>query len=192
MEIVDFNLIIKTCSELKNDNIIPRLSMDDCRLLYGCTVMADCRTIVEIGAMMGTSSIVLGLAAKITGGHVWSIEVRPRKEWPDNIKAFGLENVVELVKGDSKQIDLKLDQPIDFLFIDGDHQTASVLADYWHWSPLVRSGGLIAFHDIYGPPAIKVNSAIAMIVANEKHKLKEIWRCPPARDCGTVVFEKTG
>lgn len=39
-------------------------------------------------------------------------------------------------------------RPIDFLFIDGDHRYAGVRADFDLYSPLVRPGGLIAFHDI--------------------------------------------
>jgi cephalosporin hydroxylase len=37
---------------------------------------------------------------------------------------------------------------VDVLFIDGDHQYEGVKKDYELYSPLVRSGGLIAFHDI--------------------------------------------
>lgn len=37
---------------------------------------------------------------------------------------------------------------IDFLFIDGDHSYAGVKTDFLTYSPLVRDGGLIAFHDI--------------------------------------------
>jgi cephalosporin hydroxylase len=40
------------------------------------------------------------------------------------------------------------DRPIDFLFIDGDHRVAGVLADWTNYYPLVRKGGLIALHDI--------------------------------------------
>ena len=36
----------------------------------------------------------------------------------------------------------------DFLFIDGDHSYAGVLRDFVAYYPLVRAGGLIAFHDI--------------------------------------------
>ena len=39
-------------------------------------------------------------------------------------------------------------QPIDFLFIDGDHRYPGVGRDYALYAPLVRPGGLIAFHDI--------------------------------------------
>lgn len=37
---------------------------------------------------------------------------------------------------------------IDFLLIDGDHSYAGCKTDYLTYSPLVTSGGLIAFHDI--------------------------------------------
>ena len=37
---------------------------------------------------------------------------------------------------------------IDFLFIDGDHSYAGVEQDFLFYAPLVRKGGIIAFHDI--------------------------------------------
>ena len=37
---------------------------------------------------------------------------------------------------------------VDVLFIDGDHQYSSVLTDWLLYSPLVRPGGLVAFHDV--------------------------------------------
>jgi len=37
---------------------------------------------------------------------------------------------------------------VDFLFIDGDHSYQGVKQDYEMYSPLVKKGGLIAFHDI--------------------------------------------
>ena len=39
-------------------------------------------------------------------------------------------------------------RPLDFLFIDGDHSREGVWADFELYSPLVRPGGLIAFHDV--------------------------------------------
>lgn len=39
-------------------------------------------------------------------------------------------------------------RPIDFLFIDGDHRYEGVKKDFALYRPLVRPGGLIAFHDI--------------------------------------------
>jgi hypothetical protein len=37
---------------------------------------------------------------------------------------------------------------IDFLFIDGGHEYATVRADFFNYGPLVREGGLIALHDV--------------------------------------------
>jgi predicted O-methyltransferase YrrM len=45
-------------------------------------------------------------------------------------------------------------QPIDYLFIDGDHTYEGVKKDFELYAPLVRRGGIIAFHDIAEhPPA---------------------------------------
>jgi len=38
--------------------------------------------------------------------------------------------------------------PVDFLFIDGDHSFEAVSMDYSIYAPLVRVGGIVAFHDI--------------------------------------------
>jgi predicted O-methyltransferase YrrM len=42
---------------------------------------------------------------------------------------------------------------IDFLFIDGDHSYEGVRRDFELYSPLVRSGGVVAFHDVSQRPA---------------------------------------
>ena len=42
---------------------------------------------------------------------------------------------------------------LDFLFIDGDHRYEGVRRDFEMYGPLVRRGGIIAFHAIVpGPP----------------------------------------
>jgi predicted O-methyltransferase YrrM len=41
---------------------------------------------------------------------------------------------------------------LDYLFIDGDHTYAGVKQDFEMYSPLVRSGGIVAFHDIAENP----------------------------------------
>jgi predicted O-methyltransferase YrrM len=41
-----------------------------------------------------------------------------------------------------------IDKPIDLLFVDGDHSENGVRDDFLLYAPLVRPGGLIAFHDI--------------------------------------------
>lgn len=45
--------------------------------------------------------------------------------------------------------------PVDFLFIDGDHTYEGVKKDFEMYSPLVKEGGVIAFHDIVVHPPEK-------------------------------------
>ena len=43
--------------------------------------------------------------------------------------------------------------PVDFLFIDGDHSYQGVRQDFESYSPFVRPGGLVAFHDVITHPS---------------------------------------
>ena len=47
---------------------------------------------------------------------------------------------------------------VDFLYIDGDHTEAGVEKDYEMYKDLVRSGGIIVFHDIHEYPTRKENT----------------------------------
>lgn len=187
MDNPDWQKIIQMGSPRTNE---PKLSIDDCKLLWQSTLAIDAECIVEIGAFRGTSSMILGLAAQRTGGHLWSVEARPQREWIDNIQEMGLDKNVTLIAGCSPAVHLDLPGQIDFLFIDGDHQTRSVLRDYYYWSYFVKVSGNIGFHDIYGPPSPKVNRAIEIILSDGSGCLQEIVRCPVSRACGTVIFEK--
>lgn len=61
--------------------------------------------------------------------------------WEDSHLVATFEKVAKLLAG----------KPVDFLFIDGDHSYAGVKADFEMYSPLVRPGGLIGFHDVAEP-----------------------------------------
>lgn len=71
-------------------------------------------------------------------------------------RSFALwQQRIHLIRGDSHAA-ASLDQvreqlhgrALDLLFIDGDHTYEGVKRDYEMYRPLVRPGGLIAFHDI--------------------------------------------
>jgi len=47
-----------------------------------------------------------------------------------------------------RKVKYLLEDKIDFLFIDGDHSYEGVKKDFEIYSPLVKEGGIIAFHDI--------------------------------------------
>lgn len=68
-------------------------------------------------------------------------------------------NCIHLVRADSHDLGtlegvkkILSDGKIDFLFIDGDHTYQGVKKDFEMYSQLVKSNGIIAFHDIVEHP----------------------------------------
>lgn len=56
---------------------------------------------------------------------------------------------VTLVRGTSEQeASAFADSSLDFVYIDGDHRRAEITKDLRLWWPKVRSGGLLAGHDV--------------------------------------------
>lgn len=73
---------------------------------------------------------------------------------------------LHLIRGDSHQKSTKQQlanilhgEQIDFLLIDGDHTYEGVKQDFEMYAPLVKKGGLIAFHDIV-PHAKELNCGV--------------------------------
>ena len=77
------------------------------------------------------------------------------------LKAFKLDNQeMVIIRRDSQssstinQVKKKLkEEKLDVLFIDGNHSYEGVKNDFKLYSPLVRKGGIIAFHDIVDVPS---------------------------------------
>lgn len=66
----------------------------------------------------------------------------------------------------------------DFLFIDGDHTYEGVRADWLAWSPLVRPGGVVAFHDTW-PNGDRHEPGVVRWVDELRHHLPSIeWTTP--------------
>ena len=66
------------------------------------------------------------------------------------------------------------DKQVDILFIDGDHQYEGVKRDFELWSPLVRSGGVIVFHDIVKCDANNYGVHILWEELKSLHRTEEI------------------
>jgi cephalosporin hydroxylase len=78
---------------------------------------------------------------------------------------------------------------IDFLFIDGDHTYEGVRADFDLWSPLVRPGGTVAFHDTV-PTDWAHEPGVVQIVNELKPHLRSVeWFAPEEGGVGITAFE---
>lgn len=57
---------------------------------------------------------------------------------------FGYSNEVPVVE----KVYSSFKDGVDAIFLDGDHSYKGILADWLLYAPLVKSGGIVAFHDI--------------------------------------------
>lgn len=124
--------------------------------------------VLEIGTNAGGTLFLFCRAAR-ADAHLVSIDLpyQPALDHPNGylgypeserlvMRAFARRGQrVSLLQRDShdpktvEKVRRALDGPIDFLFIDGDHSYEGVRADWELYSPLVRPGGLVAFHDVW-------------------------------------------
>ena len=113
------------------------------------------QTVCEIGAA-GCGTTFLFARAAAPGSLVVSLDLELEEARARASALFAREGQrVVCLKADSHQTEtvreverLLAGRPLDFLFIDGDHSYEGVARDFELYAPLVRPGGLIAFHDI--------------------------------------------
>jgi predicted O-methyltransferase YrrM len=113
------------------------------------------RRVLEIGTANGGTLYLLAWASS-PEAHVLSVDICDYDRLQRRLfmsSAQGRRRV-EVMRADSHLGSTRdavaqfFDGPIDLLFIDGDHSAAGVRRDYELYAPLLRPGGLIAFHDI--------------------------------------------
>lgn len=79
---------------------------------------------------------------------------------------------------------------IDFLFIDGDHTYDGVRRDFEMYSPLVRPGGLVAFHDVCThPPEAKCDVDKFWREIRTRYKSREFIENPDQGCYGIGLLE---
>jgi predicted O-methyltransferase YrrM len=163
----------------------------DATILLNTATSINPHTIVEVGGgPYGASTAILASVASKSGGLLYSVEPQERLHWEETLNRLDLREYVKRYVGYSPWTNVELDS-IDYLFIDGNHRTRWVLADYHWWSPMVRNGGMVAFHDFNDSNAGKeVRRAIDIIL--ETDKLVEVDKWNGIVSCGIIVFSKTG
>lgn len=68
-----------------------------------------------------------------------------------------------LIRKDSMDaVGLFMDEALDFVYIDGDHEFAHVAEDIVHWTKKVRKGGIVAGHDYFSTNP-KANNVICQV-----------------------------
>jgi predicted O-methyltransferase YrrM len=138
----EFVELLKIFKDLNSKYILEIGTADGGSLFCFCKLAQDNATIISIDLPGG----------KFGGGYPeWKIPI---------YQAFAKENQkLYLLRKDShsqktlEEVKKILNgNQLDFLFIDGDHSYEGVKKDFEMYSPLVRKGGIIAFHDIVKHP----------------------------------------
>lgn len=155
------------------------------------SVTAEKGVYVEIGCLLGRSSVVIGREVKKRGGLLYCIDVWNSREWEsvakeigkearrypprptnsyeqflENIHRFGLGEVVKPMILRSDKVLLTWSRPIRFIFIDGCHEYAFVRSDAL-WKRFVEVGGVMVFHD-YHPNWPGVMKAVDEVVGTDR------------------------
>lgn len=94
---------------------------DEGRFLHFMATAAKSKNIVEFGCSFGISTIYLAAAAKANGGQVITTDIEPQKiaGARQNISNAGLLDVVTLLEGNAMETLATVQEPVDFLFLDG-------------------------------------------------------------------------
>lgn len=130
----------------------------------------DEAVIVEIGAFLGSSSVLLAGARRLAGsgmvhcvdpfdasGDEFSAPVYSeiaegigsslRSEFMRSLRAADLDDLVTVHEGTAETIGARWDQPIDLLFLDGDQSPEGARSAFELWEPWLKPGGIIAIHN---------------------------------------------
>jgi MMP 1-O-methyltransferase len=135
------------------------LSDEQGRALYAAAASATGRgAIVEIGSWKGRSTIWLAAGAQLAGRKVHAVDphVNSREdptantlaEFQRNLEAAGLSAAVVPLVMSSAKAAARLAEPVEVLFIDGDHSYEAVRQDVALWLPRLVEGGTVMFHDV--------------------------------------------
>jgi len=110
------------------------------------------KTVLEIGTCRGGT---LYLFTKVAAPTATLVSVDLNVPNQDLLGSFARnQQKIVLFEGNSTDPEIiasvkeALPNEVDFLFIDGDHSYTGLAKDFKNYAPLVKPGGLIAFHDI--------------------------------------------
>lgn len=119
---------------------------------------------LEVGSYLGSSACFIAAGVKERGGKVYCVDTWNNETMPEgelntydvfigNTRAFA-EQIVPLRKSSQDLVADDVIQPLDLVFLDGDHGEEAVGAELDKIGPWIRPGGVLAFHDSVWFPGV--------------------------------------
>ncbi len=109
-------------------------------------------TYVEVGTQNGRSAYSAATMLP-KGVKMFAVDITDASTGPDTMsradffKEYGLDEICTFIHAASHEAAKEWKGKIDMLFIDADHSYEGVKLDVDSWSPFLKSGGYIYFHD---------------------------------------------
>lgn len=163
---------------------------------------------VELGTWLGASAIPVARSIRRWGGTLtcvdtWAGDVHatgtPRLSAPwmlvscaRHLIEAGVGGNVRLIPATTADASFWWREPIDYLYIDADHDYDSVVADLLAWVPFVRSGGLMLGDDYGSELYPGVREAWDAFAREQGVSLMQYQSAPPDRDGIQLVYAVKG
>jgi len=163
------------------------------------------QVVLEIGTARGGNLFLLTKVSN-PNAHLISLDLPGGKygggysRWVGYfLKSFALDTQkISLIRADSHKVStlnklkkILKDKLIDVLYIDGDHSYEGVKKDFEMYGPLVKKGGIIAFHDIViHPPEINCHVNEYWNEIKHNFEYKEIVENWDQKMCGIGIIIK--
>lgn len=115
----------------------------------------NAQRVVEVGTSIGYTALWLGEAVRATGGQVIGMElvVTKHADAVAALKRAGLDDVVEVRKGDAKEVLAGIEGPIDLAFVDAWKDDYTAYFDML--LPKMSVGGCIVADNITFPESVQ-------------------------------------
>jgi len=106
--------------------------------------------IVEIGSYAGKSTVCIAMAIKEKNIKMTAIDVKFQLDFSDNMKQLQVNGNIDVIEDTGIGVANDWDEPVSFIYIDGDHSKFSAYADLMVWDNFIIPDGIVALDDTAG------------------------------------------
>ncbi len=125
-------------------------------ILRAFRLLKNAKTYIEIGTY-DKGNLAFMSTILTPDAHIIDLDIVPNPEWTKKLKdTLQPSQTLTTLVGDSTSLETAQkvratlgSEMADGIFIDGNHIAEAVMADYSHYSVLIKPGGYIFFHDVY-------------------------------------------
>ena len=131
------------------ENMVPIVEPEVGQLLYWLALTHRSLKVLEIGTAIGYSTLWLAKAVLPQGGHITTMEINaPRAEAARKyFKKAGVEEEVDLIFGDARELLFELSGHYDFIFLDA--AKGKYIEFLEKCVELLNPGGILVAEDVF-------------------------------------------